>query len=935
MSDDLRDFFSEISKSKKEKKRKLEEAKNELKSIVGDLGLDSLFEDFTNIKKEQIKKEKQQSKKLEAFEDFFSNIEKPKPKKVVKKPIEEVIEKPAKEIVEKPIVTEKEIEEISEEELEKEIEEVKEDVSLIEKSLGLLATTDNNEDSSISLDKKFASFEEFQNHYVTLIQKIQQQLSTLGGGGEVNFKYLDDVTWNGSDDNGKFLKYNSTTEKFEFATVSGGGGGGETTSIIAGDNVTLAGGPTGIVTVGITTEQIQDVVGAMFTNNTETNITATYQDSDGTIDLVASGGGGGGGISLSDLSVTTNSAGSATLAYNNSSGVFTYTPPDLSSYLTTESDTLNSVLGRGNVSGIGISISGTSTFSSDLNVAGALSVAQDITHTGDTNTRITFPPAGDQITFTTNGFDRVGIGSTGYINIGGENERKIDITTGDGDSVLIRPNTGGSNEAGNAGAVNNAIILRAPYGSGAPTTSNAGARLGMVFTGRNDNLGYIDDPKKSAGIYAVSEDPNKGYWRLVGLALYTSPFNSTQTERLRITATGNVGIGTSGPTHKLEVDGNTLLKDNLSVTGISTFTDDLYANGNIIGDNATNISGINSVTATTFFGALTGNVTGNLTGNADTATSSATVTDAAQPNITSLGSLTKLNVTGISTFSKVVNVGVGLTGTAIKIFTTGFQIKNRNDNKFSFAAIPGSHTRLFYNNSNKLETTNEGVLISGISSATSFSGNGAALSGVVTSINAGDNVTLAGGPTGIVTVSANTLYTSYAKISDVKAYNVQGGTAPAGSFNRDINTEDWDPDGIVLGLNGKALSGNLKSNGGNYTQSTNNQEFALGAGTYSVRATSPVHKVNRSHLRLIQVDTDVDRSNTTTIGGGPGVYAHSTVDLTTTFVTLFVRFTITETKIFRVRQFCQTSSTNGYALGMETLATFSPSVYTVVEIYKE
>jgi len=34
-------------------------------------------------------------------------------------------------------------------------------------------------------------------------------------------------------------------------------------------------------------EFIQDTVGAMFTNNTETNITVTYQDSDGTIDLVA------------------------------------------------------------------------------------------------------------------------------------------------------------------------------------------------------------------------------------------------------------------------------------------------------------------------------------------------------------------------------------------------------------------------------------------------------------------------------------------------------------------------------------------------------------------------------------------------------------------------------------------------------------------------
>jgi hypothetical protein len=34
------------------------------------------------------------------------------------------------------------------------------------------------------------------------------------------------------------------------------------------------------------TEEVQDVAGAMFTGNTETGITATYQDSDGTVDLV-------------------------------------------------------------------------------------------------------------------------------------------------------------------------------------------------------------------------------------------------------------------------------------------------------------------------------------------------------------------------------------------------------------------------------------------------------------------------------------------------------------------------------------------------------------------------------------------------------------------------------------------------------------------------
>ena len=55
-----------------------------------------------------------------------------------------------------------------------------------------------------------------------------------------------------------------------------------------------------------------------------------------TTDLVGSGGSG---IILSDLSVTNASAsGGGSLAYNNALGVFTYTPPSLTSYLTTETD---------------------------------------------------------------------------------------------------------------------------------------------------------------------------------------------------------------------------------------------------------------------------------------------------------------------------------------------------------------------------------------------------------------------------------------------------------------------------------------------------------------------------------------------------------------------------------------------------------------------
>ena len=43
------------------------------------------------------------------------------------------------------------------------------------------------------------------------------------------------------------------------------------------------------------------------------------------------------GIALTDLSVTVGSVGTANLAYNSGTGVFTYTPPDLSAYLTASS----------------------------------------------------------------------------------------------------------------------------------------------------------------------------------------------------------------------------------------------------------------------------------------------------------------------------------------------------------------------------------------------------------------------------------------------------------------------------------------------------------------------------------------------------------------------------------------------------------------------
>jgi hypothetical protein len=85
------------------------------------------------------------------------------------------------------------------------------------------------------------------------------------------------------------------------------------------------------ITVSGQSDVVADTTTDALTFVAGSNMTITT--SGDTITLAASGGGGG--IALTDLSVTTGSAsGAGTLAYNNSTGVFTYQPADLSSYLT-------------------------------------------------------------------------------------------------------------------------------------------------------------------------------------------------------------------------------------------------------------------------------------------------------------------------------------------------------------------------------------------------------------------------------------------------------------------------------------------------------------------------------------------------------------------------------------------------------------------------
>ena len=119
------------------------------------------------------------------------------------------------------------------ERLEKKIDFIKETYSKIEPEIivrevikeGILnePPETKNSDPLTPLDQNFVTLDQLQQHYRLFINRIQQQLSTLGGGGETKLKYLDDIVGiatNASTYNGKFLKYDHSIGKFIFDDVN-------------------------------------------------------------------------------------------------------------------------------------------------------------------------------------------------------------------------------------------------------------------------------------------------------------------------------------------------------------------------------------------------------------------------------------------------------------------------------------------------------------------------------------------------------------------------------------------------------------------------------------------------------------------------------------------------------------------------------------------
>ena len=76
--------------------------------------------------------------------------------------------------------------EVLENKLNKKIEGLKESILVV-------PPTEDNTDPLTPLDQNFATLDDLSSHYRLFLNRIQQQLATLGGGGETRLEFLDDV----------------------------------------------------------------------------------------------------------------------------------------------------------------------------------------------------------------------------------------------------------------------------------------------------------------------------------------------------------------------------------------------------------------------------------------------------------------------------------------------------------------------------------------------------------------------------------------------------------------------------------------------------------------------------------------------------------------------------------------------------------------------
>ena len=250
---DIGNLFEKLESIAKE--TKLEEKKRKDYVETTETDLSSLFSELEKVSQETKKLNEKDKDKLNEFANIFTklNEEYPEdlPSDVEPKPDPE----PEKDYEEPP--EDDPTDDVSDKGslqgwIEKKADTQPKDI--VEQIVGQLDDMRYQTEVKEELDEIEKLRKEFEQYKTVLQNQITKNLATSSGGGEVRLEFLDDVDRDTAKVNGKFLKFDSSSGKF------------------VGDD-------------SISNETIQDVIGNMVSSNTESGITVTYQDADGTLDF--------------------------------------------------------------------------------------------------------------------------------------------------------------------------------------------------------------------------------------------------------------------------------------------------------------------------------------------------------------------------------------------------------------------------------------------------------------------------------------------------------------------------------------------------------------------------------------------------------------------------------------------------------------------------
>jgi len=636
------------------------------------------------------------------------------------------------------------------------IEKVLEIYDQIQEGLLNEPPSTKNSDPLTPLDQNFVTVEELNKHYNLFVNRIQEQIATIGGGGEYRFQYLDGIVGiqtNSTAYNGKYLQWNSVTNKAEFVTVSGGGGSQTLNQTLGLGNTSSLG-----MSVGVSTFNNVVVGGAttaLFVNGDARiigilTIGTSSLTLDGTNNIIKIGNGitltesGNANYSgvinasyfVGDGSLLTNVPGSANSGYANTAGIATYaTSAGVATYATNAG-----IATYADIAGVSTyaTSSGIATYATNAGVSTYATNAGIATQATKLQTPRTFEITGDIVgaAITFDGTGNVSIAATiqpNSVALGSDTTGDyVQSITGTANQISVSVTSGESTTPIVSLPSNLVIPQDATITRDLQVNRNLNVTGNITIGGTTAFLDVqrlqVSDADLILGVRTdgsdndVSNDTTANHGGIAVASTEGSPlvnFNIT-------------GIETFPPTYK-----KIMWFKSGAFAGLGT---DAWLINYGVGIGSTQVpNGVrlavggvhvtdNNVTATTFSGSLTG-----------TATTATNLADAA--NITTgtinsarLSGTYNINVSYAST-AGISTVAQGLTGTPninVGVATATSFVKSGGTSS-QFLKADGSVDTSTY-----LTTT----------------GSGTNLTGIVTSIVAGTNVTISGS-TGQVTINAS------------------------------------------------------------------------------------------------------------------------------------------------------------------------------------